>query len=157
MHSALILGHSFITRLRDNANGPWANLGFAPSELRVHFAAKGGLSLSGLCRPHITDRIKQIRPEVIVIQIGENDADRRCSDGRSLTLARDILSVAQWLVDGFSVRHVVSMQLLHRARARNLPVESYNACIDRVNSEIRAGCASSCHCSFWQHKGLRHR
>ena len=99
MHSALILGHSFITRLKDNANGSWANLGFAPSELRVHFAAKGGLSL---CRPHITDRIKRIRPEVIVIQIGENDADRRCSDGRSLTLAR-------------SVRHVVIMQLLQLA------------------------------------------
>ena len=155
MYSALILGHSFITRLRDNANGTWANLGFAPSELRVHFAAKGGLSLSGLCRPYITDRIKRIRPDVVVIQIGENDADRQSSDGRSLTLARDILSVAQWLVDGFSVRHVVIMQLLHRASARNLPVESYNANIDRVNSEIRAGCEGSCHCSFWQHKGLR--
>ena len=70
-----------------------------------------------------------------MIQIGENDADRQSSDGRSLTLARDILSVAQWLVDGFSVRHVVIMQLLHRASARNLPVESYNANIDRVNSE----------------------
>ena len=144
MHSALILGNSFITRLRDNANGSWANLGFAPSELRVHFAAKGGLSLSGLCQPHITDIIKRIRPEVIVIHIGENDADRRSSDGRSLTLARDILSVAQWLVMDFPC-----------ARARNLPEESYNACIDRVNSEIRAGCAGSCHCSFWQHKGLR--
>ena len=92
---------------------------------------------------------------MIVIQIGENDADRRSSDGRSLTLARDILSVAQWLVDGFSVRHVVIMQLLHRARVRNLPEESYNAFIDSVNSEIRAGCAGSCHYSFWQHKGLR--
>ena len=34
-----------------------------------------------------------------------------------LTLACDILSVAQWLVDGFSVRHVVIMQLLRRTPA----------------------------------------
>ena len=134
--------------MRDNANGSSANLGFEPSELRVYFAAQGGLSLSGLCRPHITDTIKRIRPAVIVIQIGENDADRQSSDGRSLTLARDILSVAQWLVDGFSVRHVV-------ISVRNLPVGSYNATIDRVNMEMRAGCASSRHCSFWRHKGLR--
>ena len=112
MYSALILGHSFICRLRDNANGSWANLGFEPSELRVHFAAQGGLLLSGLCRPHITDSIKRIRPAVIVIQIEENDANRQSSDGSSLSLARDILSVAQWLVDGFSVRHVVITQLL---------------------------------------------
>ena len=102
MYSSLILGHSFITRLRDNANGSWANLGFAPSELRVHFAAKGGLSLSGLCRPYIMDRIKRIRPDVVVIQIGENDADRQSSDGRSVTLARDIYYRLRngWLIFG---------------------------------------------------------
>ena len=105
MYSALILGRSFIRRLRDNANGSWANLGFEPF-----------LSLSGLCRPHITDTIKQIRPAVIVIQIGENGAGRQSSDGSSLTLARDILSVAQWLVDGFSVGHVM-MQLMQGVRA----------------------------------------
>ena len=36
-------------------------VGCEPSELRIHFAAQGGLSLSGLCRPRIKDRIKRIR------------------------------------------------------------------------------------------------
>ena len=75
VYSAGILGHSFICCLRDNTNGLWPNLGFEPSEQRVHFTAQGGLSLSGLCQQQITDTIKRIWPAVIVILIGENNAD----------------------------------------------------------------------------------
>ena len=134
MTDAVILGHSFIRRLSENSLGSWSNLGFDTTKLRIHFVARGGLTLDELISPRITDEIRRIQPTIVAIQIVENDLDSPDFDVKHQQLALNITSVAQWLVTGFSVRHVIILQLLHRVNTRHVPSDVYNRSIDSVNA-----------------------
>ena len=154
MTDAVILGHSFIRRLSEKSLGSWSNFGFDTTELRIHSVARGGLTLDELISPRITDEIRRIQPTIIAIQIGENDLDSPDFDVKQQQLALNITSVAQWLVAGFSVRHVIILQLLHRVNTRHVPSYVYNRSIDSVNASLKARCTACSNCSFWWHKGL---
>ena len=120
MDNVLIVGHSFTCGLKRNLKGSWTNLGFDRFDFNINFSGRGGLTRQGLLLPAVTDTIKHLRPYIVLIQIGENDIDNRSCERVSSTLARDIVSFAQWLIEGFSVRQVAALQLMHRRRTRHV-------------------------------------
>ena len=106
MDTILIFGHSFTCRLQRNLTGSWTNLGFDRSDFNFNFAGRGGLTLPRLLLPAVTDTIGHLRPSIVLIQIGENEIDNPACERISSKLARNIVSFAQWLIEGFSVRQV---------------------------------------------------
>uniref|UniRef100_A0A8W8LX68 SGNH hydrolase-type esterase domain-containing protein n=1 Tax=Magallana gigas TaxID=29159 RepID=A0A8W8LX68_MAGGI len=96
-----VIGHSYIRRLRDyGMQTETDNLNLDPEVFKVSFRGKGGLRLSKrVFRSEILhfDSI----PDVVFLQIGENDI---CENTNSEKLARDIISVGQYLRDGVGVK-----------------------------------------------------
>ena len=90
-----------------------------------------------------TDKVK---PAAVVLQIGQNDLNSPSFVNVVAILARDIFSVAQWLIEGFSVSQVGIMQLLPGLNTRHIPIPVYSRGIDQVNAELKALCGGSTHC-----------
>ena len=155
MANVLIVGHSFPCRLKRNLTGSWMNLGFDRSDYNVSFAGRGGLTLPRLLLPAVTDTVKHLRPTIVLIQIGENELDNPTCERIASKLARDIVSFAQWLIEGFSVRQVAVLALFQRRRTRHVAVNLFNACVDRVNAELKTLCSANTGCFYWRHKGLK--
>ena len=109
----------------------WTNLGFDRSDFNIYFAGRGGLTLPRLLLPAVTDTITHLRPSIVLIQIGENEIDNPACDSISSKLAHDIVSFAQWLIEGFSVRQVAVLQQFQCRRTRHVAVKLFNACVDQ--------------------------
>lgn len=135
-------------------SGTWDNLGLDNS-LNVHCVGRSGGRIRHLFTSDMSRPIQDIRPKIVLLQIGGNDLD--CSDYLVIreTLARDLFSVVQWLINGFGVELVGVMQLLYRANTRNVPVTEYNAAVDFVNRAIKHLCSVEKNCFYWRHKGLK--
>ncbi|XP_033731179.1 uncharacterized protein LOC117320799 [Pecten maximus] len=149
----LILGHSFVRRLRDDLTGSWSNLGFDLDSVRVHCVGKGGSRVRDISS--MSTSISEIHPKVVLLQIGGNDFDSVDHEDIKDRLASDLLSIAQWLRAGFGVTHVGIMQLFYRAKTRSIAVSLYNRGVDFVNSNIKLMCDQSEGCFYWRHKGLK--
>ena len=155
MDTVLIVGHSFTCRLQRNLTGSWKNLGIDRSDFNINFADRGGLTIPRLLLPAVTDTITHLRPSSVLIQIGENEIYNPACERISSKLACDIVSFAQWLIEGFSVRKVAVLQLFQRRRTRHIAVNLFNACVDRVNVELKTLCSENSGCFYWRHKGLK--
>ena len=135
--------------------GSWTNLGFDRSDYNVSFAGRSGLTLPRLLLPAVTDTVKQKRPSIVLIQIGENELDNPACERIASKLARDIVSFSQWLIKGFYARQVAVLELFQRRRTRHVAVNLFNACVDRVNAELKTLCSANTWCFYWRHKGLK--
>ncbi|XP_069104316.1 uncharacterized protein [Argopecten irradians] len=149
----LILGHSFVRRLRDDLTGSWTNLGFDIDSVRVHCIGKGGSRVRDL--PFMSSSISEIQPKIVLLQIGGNDLDSTDHDCVAERLPNDLISVAQWLRAGFGVGQVGIMQLFYRTRTRSVPVDIYNRAVDSVNDRVKMMCEEAQGCFYWRHKGLK--
>ncbi|XP_069136651.1 uncharacterized protein [Argopecten irradians] len=153
--SVLIMGHSFVRRLEGQMSGSWYNLGFDESLMAIHCCGRGGGKVGHLLQSDMSRALARHRPAVVVLQIGGNDLDSPLCEDLSGRLARDIFSIASWMVSGFGVASVCVMQLMYRSKTRHAPVDNYNSAVDVVNANLRTLCADSSDCFFWRHKGLK--
>ena len=152
----LILGHSFVRRLEEfsQSEPEWLNLGFDVTKIDVSFIGIGGGTIRGgtkciINKGHMT-AIHNIQPHIVYLQIGGNDL---CDfDCKSLTLSQDIMSYAEFLLQGYGVQHVVVGQLLPRF-SRRCPAD-YNYKVCQVNNELIKLCASASNVTFWHHRGF---
>ena len=114
----LAFGHSFVCRLRDHlyreARGPnpetslGFNLRIARETASIFFLGKGGLTISrALSEIPI---VATLEPQVIILQLGDNDLDQRrvCP----VSLAARIVELAQQLLRDSTAQHVIISQLL---------------------------------------------
>ena len=155
MSDVVILGHSFVVRLKDSLTRDWFNLGLDLSHLRIHCLGKRGGRIPHIIAQELSSKIKEIRPLVVLLQIGGNDLDCDNFDSFFPRLASKVHSVAQWLVEGHGVRQVCIMQLLHREKTRKVNVQRYNSAVDKINVQLKELCADTNNTFYWRHKGLK--
>ncbi|OWF53256.1 hypothetical protein KP79_PYT04572 [Mizuhopecten yessoensis] len=88
-----------------------------------------------------------------MLQIGGNDADNPTAEPRRLAV--NILSIAEWLLHGCGVLHVVVMQLLPRRRTRRVSPIHYNNTVRRANQLIKGMVMDRQDITYHKHKGLK--
>ena len=157
--TVLIFGHSFIRRLRDDlvdisraefsalsTHDSWLNLRFNSETVSVVFHGIGGLTLSKAYNE--LEVIAEVNPDVIFIQLGENDVDKRHS--RPSEIARQVSHFAASILRLCpKTSHLFWGQLLHRLTPRIGP-QIYSEKIHQVNRILR----STDNITYWPHKGL---
>ena len=157
----LVFGHSFVRRLKDyleliskpnsadaGAHEAWLNLKFDWAKLTVFYLGIGGLTLPKAGEE--LHRIAQLNPDVVFIQLGDNDADnsQACPSRIAEQLTQFVASI---LTAAPNIKHVFWGQLLHRPAPRINP-EDYRAHIHAINQLIKEKESRVLH--YWPHKGL---
>ena len=159
--TVLILGHSFIRRLRDfvldNSHGnltdhsdhtSWSNLKLEAHTTRIIFRGFGGLTITKAFKE--LTFLSQLQPDVVFIQLGENDVDKHGSC--PIQIADNLLKlVGAIFKNSAKTRHVFWGQLLHRPTPRICP-RDYSVKIHAINKFIRSKATVNLH--YWPHKGL---
>ena len=114
--SILILGHSFVRRLRDDLNAHF-DVRAAPN---FHLPESGYVSLMGTggrtvkkLRKHDLPSVRHLRPDIVILEIGTNDLSLEPPE----VVGSNIDDLARLLRDEYKVRVVVVCQVLDR----NLP------------------------------------
>ena len=113
--SVLVLGHSFIRRLRDDLRLHFdsrADDTFGLSDdANVHLHGVGGLTVARL--HHDLGIVSSLSPQVVILEIGTNDLTRL----RPEVTGSEIEDLVRLFLDTFSVRVIGVCEVLHRARA----------------------------------------
>ncbi|XP_021371843.1 uncharacterized protein LOC110462266 isoform X2 [Mizuhopecten yessoensis] len=150
-----VLGHSYVRRLMEvnKPSNQWKNLNLRESEVIVDFLGRGGGTVQTLTSREFSSYLTDKQPDVVVLQIGGNDVDRRGSD--SVKIAGSILTIAEWMLCGFGVKQVCVMQLLFRRGTRNIPVDVYNNRVRAVNQVLKARVADRSDIQYHKHRGLK--
>lgn len=151
-----LLGHSFIRRLKEEvlrSGSRWENLNLRASEVEVNYLGKGGGKVRDITSRLFSEHLSLERPDAVVLQIGGNDVDGLGAD--PIRIARDIITVAEWMIVGFGVKHVTIMQLLFRKITRQIPLQRYNDMVCLVNSELKARLAERSDIHYHKHRGLK--
>ncbi|XP_033731755.1 uncharacterized protein LOC117321447 [Pecten maximus] len=149
------MGHSFVRRLSEfvsSRDAEWRNLRLEESSIKVSFLGKGGGRVSDLFSDQFRRFVEAVTPDVVILQIGGNDADCPSAEPRRLTI--NIFSIAEWLL-GYGVKHVVIMQLLPRQLTRRVSPVVYNEFIKTVNQHIKRMASTRGDISYHKHKGLK--
>ncbi len=129
-----IIGHSFVRRLSrfSNSCDLFDNLRLDSAINIIDFRAKGGLTVRKLIDCDLLTFNKSDIPDAVFLQIGGNDAADKKK--HYVTIARDIVSIARYLVEGVGVKTVLIGQLLPRRVDRTF--KGYNKKIISINEEI---------------------
>ncbi|CAG2213335.1 unnamed protein product [Mytilus edulis] len=155
---AVVFGHSFIRRLNDfvlcNKHNGWSNLSLDERDILVNlFGSGGGTVRQGpkcMFQPCLLKVIADDKPDVVFLQVGGNDIKHDSVDPK--LLARDITSFAEFIIDGYDVKHVIVGQLLQRFNA-NRPY-NYNEIVNEVNTHVKLIIKNIDKLSFWHHRGM---
>jgi len=113
--SFLVLGHSFIRRLRDDLRSRFDSRAvdtFGLShDANVHLHGVGGLTVERLRRD--LGIVSSLSPQVVILEIGTNDLTRLCPE----VTGSEIEELVRLLLDTFSVWVIGVCEVLPRARA----------------------------------------
>ena len=112
--SVLVLGHSFMQRLRDDCShfDLWADDTFGLSDdAIVHLHGVGGLTVVRLCR--MLGIASSLSPQIVILELGTNDLTRL----RPEVASSEIEELVRLLLDTFSVRVIGLCEVLPRVRA----------------------------------------
>ena len=150
MAKLLVIGHSFVRRLKEYLGGKGLRLErqFSSTVIRGF----GGMRLASL-RQHLV-YVNRQKPTVIVVDIGTNDlASPMCCP---LHLANEVVSVARQFAAVPSVQHVVVVDVMRRV-ATGVRMEvradfndartAYNAALHRLTDGL-----ANIHA--WKHRGM---
>ena len=119
---ALVLGHSFVRRLKDfaaqnHSNGPYdLNLGLS-DVCSIVFLGIGGRTVDKLIRNDL-DKIRSAAPNIVVLELGSNDLCDKDSDPE--TIALSIVALAELLITELSLRIIAVCEVTAR---QNEPFE----------------------------------
>ena len=138
--SALILGHSYITRLRKATDTGLFPRDFDLREYHINWWYRGGATIST-----IRDNLPHVllsRPQIVVIQIGGNDFDGLVSDS-FLDIPFQLLTLARRIRQTSTVKAVYIGKLFYRdIHPKYLPtpthVQRYNNKVDSINELLEA-------------------
>ncbi len=150
-HTALILGHSFVSRLTKFAvDNHLLGLNLAQQQCEIFFHGIPGLRLEGLKQE--VDMVKSLKPDIVFIDIGTNDLCVRDPD----TVATEVFSFAQHLTHQFGVKRVLVSQVLYRDinRAPRTPI-NFNECVAIYNVKMDARIKGNNNIRFGRHRGIK--
>ncbi|CAH1802626.1 unnamed protein product [Owenia fusiformis] len=135
----LIFGQSFIYWLRNFTEKSSPNFKLNASEFEIECQGiRGGVLLTSSSQnkkkhllPHLYKQISTLAPELIYLQMGENDIDIPGSDPERI--ANAIISVGNYLLQHEFVKCVSIGLLFHRIHPST---SDYNKKVDKVNEYI---------------------
>ena len=152
-----IVGHSFVARLEkifsDGVNGAKRDFGLNTSNA-VHWLGKGGEKVDGFVA-RWSDRLREIKPQVIVLCIGDNDIQRGTDEEE---LACLIVAMASMCQNRFGASYVYITQLMPRflgTRNRHWFEPTYNRKAGRINELLQGKVAELSGIFFWAHRFVR--
>lgn len=147
----VILGHSFIRRLRDFvfSTPNYSNLRLFSSQFSVKFRARGGLTIGQLA---ISSNLLNFDDEdMCFLQIGSNDLCNLSLPVKDI--ANAITSFASFLIVTGKVKIVIIGQVLFRSPHVTDP--RYNDRVTELNVLLESICINSdLHLKFWHHRGF---
>lgn len=151
--SVVLLGHSFIRRLRDftSQNADVWNLKLNPEVLQLSFRCQGGLTLPRLIHERADlYNFQGHPPSIVYLQIGGNDLSARDPE----EVVRDLLSFASYLHEGVGTPLIIVGQLL--LRSPNVVGQRYNdkviTCNKLLNEQLVLNNIPGI--IFWKHRGF---
>ena len=150
---ALVLGHSFVRRLKDfavqnHSDGPYdLNLGLS-NVCSIIFLGIGGRTVDKLIRNDL-DKIRSAAPNIAVLELGSNDLCDKDSDPE--TIALSIVALAELLITELSLRIIAVCEVTAR---QNEPFAGCNVKAALLNSHLRESLRVIPAAKCWQHRGL---
>ena len=171
----LILGDSFVSRLRDHIVNEYKFKYYhtlpnppthlpeyikdvlkAPPEINiVHCYGVGGTGVTHFCKNQFQiprSVMLEIRPRYAILDIGGNDAD---SPAPADDIAKAKVDMAKELAFTYDVRRVAITTILPRDRLRHLTVQEFREKVDQVNKQTSSLASSSNQVlHFHRHKGF---
>ncbi len=156
----LCLGDSFIARLQNFcASHPrYANLNFDPSNFRISFLGVGGATTNSVL-PHVSNYFRSLDPasfpDIVFLCLGSNDLSLPSVNPDRL--GSSLVSLAQYLCVGYSVKHVIISQIFRRLRTPRT-VRRFNSRVFSANQSFQRFIANSCFnpvpVSYWRMSGF---
>ena len=145
----LILGHSFIRRLRDFIirNSPTYNLNLnINTPVTIHWHGVGGRTIDKVRRFDLTE-VERFKPDVVILQIGTNDLTRRRSSPASVGSA--IEDLVCLLHNEYGVCLVCVGQTVKRH-----PVGAFNANVQILAQYLQGVLEPLPFAIYWTHRGF---
>lgn len=146
--TVLVLGHSFVRRLRDDLKSnfdPRADGTFKLSnDTRVHMHGVGGRTVRKL-RQYDLGVVTSVAPDVVILDIGTNDL----SANRPEVVGSEIEDLVCLLLDSYLVRVVAVCEVIPRAQA---PV--FNEAATVLNQYLRGVLEPFANAFLWEHRGF---
>ena len=147
----VILGHSFIRRLRDFVftTPDYGNLRLFSSQFSVKFRARGGLTIGQLASS--SNLVNFVGGDICFLQIGSNDL---CNVSLPVKdIANAITSFALFLIVSGKVNIVIIGQVFFRSPHVTDP--RYNDRVIELNMLLESICVNSdLRLKFWHHHGF---
>jgi len=149
---ALILGHSFVRRLkefviRDTKHQFCDTLNIADA-CSVAWHGIGGRTIEKI---NLFDRaiISSIKPDILLLEIGSNDLCPVYSKPK--TVASDILQFVKSYHDDLHVKIIIVCQICKRSKS---PHAKYNDNVSAANNYLKLALSKTEYAIFWRHRGL---
>ena len=145
---ALVLGHSFVRRLKEfavhnHSDGTYdLNLGLS-NVCSVIFHGIGGRTGDKMIRNDLA------APNIVVLELGSNDLCDKDSDPETITLS--IVALVELLITELSLRFIAVCEVTAR---KIEPFVGYNERAALLNSHLRESLHAIPATKCWQHRGL---
>ncbi len=153
--TVLILGDSFVSRLKDYLDGNQLfNFNLDLSGHKVFCHGRGGLKIGDLFSSHIFDVVDRISPNIVLIEIGSNDLDN--GNIPTSTLLHNLSNFALALKNACGVSVVAIMEVFFRAkvcRGNWTSTDALNGAIHDFNARCK-DMSSYAPFLYWHHVGL---
>ena len=149
----LLLGHSFVRRLREfaaqnHSGGPYdLNLGLS-NICSIIFHGIGGRTVNKMIKNDL-DKVRSAAPNIVVLELGSNDLCDKDSDPE--TIALSIVALAELLLTELSLRFIAVCEVTAR---QNEPFVGYNERAALLNGHLRESLRIIPTAKCWQHRGL---
>jgi len=157
-HDVLIVGHSFISRLRSslgsNNSHLKVNFGVEEASDNISFIAQPGGRLSDIER--LIPRIASHLPSICFVQIGGNDISRAFDN--HVEIAHGMLDLAKKILAETSCKRLYFGQLLYRFEGRYLSANQaviYQSNVKAINSLLKTLFDSIDSVTLWDLRGLK--
>ena len=145
----LILGHSFIRRLRDfiekRPTDYDLNFGLKDS-LSVHWQGVGGRTVPKLVKFDL-NVVRQVQPDIVFLQVGTNDLTVKGMT--PLTVGSAIEDLVRLLHDSYGVKLVCVGQTIKRR-----PVSNFNNKVQLLAQYLKTVLEPIPYAIYWSHRGF---
>lgn len=150
---ALVLGDSFVRRLGKFIDNGQPN-GLYRRDLQLVYTSEvdifgtGGRTVDKTVRFDL-DAIRSSAPDVVVLEMGSNDACEQDDDAE--TIASSVVALTELLISECKLPFIVVCQFLPR---RHPPFEEYNDRVRQINALVSKALLHLKQVKSWRHRGL---
>ena len=149
----LILGHSFIARLRrDLTSNSSINMYLNSSFIQIDWCGINGATVDTLnTNEKVKSKLSEFKPHVVVLEIGSNDL---CSPDDPKAIGKEIMQYVNNLIKHFNVHQVVVNCVIQRTKKSRWvkDLKQYNKNVNILNQFLEAVCDHKERIHYWKHR-----